>query len=254
MVIETTAPIRVSVETPEIRGKRTSSTLRQYAKTECEEPVWGDISEKLHEGSFNQLFASLDEKGMIRDRMVALFFGSHEGYDVRFFRRFVDNKGYQDVEILALEMADRRSKVPGVEHIRGDAVYSPLAPGSVDLIVDRLAATYTSFRYYPESGPQVLAEAHRILRTGGNLILDGGDLIKVQRINTWGSSATQIGESHPELFQQMENGFVHLVSNNNEDYRFRVRQFDVLGVPNQWGQIELQDGNGKWLHYQFTKV
>lgn len=255
MAIETAAPIQVSFETPEVRGKRTVSTIRQYAKVICEELVWDDISERLHEQTFNQLFAALDGRGMIGNGMVALFFGSHEGYDVKFFKRFVDERSYHSVTILALEMADRYSKVPGVCYIRGDALYSPLAPESVDLIIDRLAATYTSFRYYPESELQVLAEAHRILRPGGSLILDGGNLIKVQRINTWGSSATQIENSHPELFQQMKDGFVHLVGTaNNNDYQFQVEQFNVLGIPNEWGQVELMEGSEGWLHYQFTKV
>lgn len=267
MAIEIAAPIQIICETPQVRARRTISTISHYGKIICEEPIWGDIGEKLHKQTFNQLFAALDEKGMIRDGMVALFFGSHEGYDVRFFKRFVDERGYHGVTILALEIADRYSKkvrgwdsfckVPGVNYIRGDALYSPLTAESVDLIVDRLAATYTSFRY-PESGPQVLAEAHRILRLGGSLILDGGNLIKVQRINTWGSSVTQIEKSHPELFQQMEDGFVHLVGpTNNQYYRFEVGKFNVPSIPNEWGQFELWDGNertNQWLHAQFTKV
>ena len=263
MAIEIAAPIPVSFETPGMRNRRTASTTGQYAQVTGEDQTWDDISEGLHEQTFNQLFAALDERRMIRSGMVALFFGSHEGYDVRLFKKFVGERGYHDVTILALEMADRYSnvggvrynKVPGIGYIRGDAVYPPLAPESVDLIIDRLAATYTSFRYYSESGPQVLAEAHRILRSGGSLILDGGNLIKVQRINTWGSSATQIENSHPQLFQQMKDGLVHLVGTaNNNDHQFQVGQFNVLGIPIAWGQVEFRDGSEGWLHYQFTKM
>lgn len=262
MAIEIATPIPVFSETPEGRERRIRSTIKQYAKAPCERQTWDDINEGLHEQAFNRLFAALDERGMIKNGMVALFFGSHEGCDVRFFERFVNERGYHSVRILALELADRYSnvggvsnKVPGVGYIRGDAVYPPLVPESVDLIIDRLAATYTSFRYYPESGPQILAETHRILRIGGSLILDGGNLIKVGRINTWGSSATQIENSHPQLFQQMKDGDVRLVgTTNNRDYRFWVEQFNVVGIPNEWGQVEFREGSEGWLHYQLTKV
>lgn len=268
MTTETAVPIRVSLETPEVREKRTGSTIACYARVETEEPTWDDIGKELHEQTFNPLFATLDERGMVRAGMVALFFGSHEGHDVRFFKRFVDEREYHDVGILALEIADRYSKevrgwdsfckVEGVQYIHEDALQSGLPSQSVDLIVDRLSVMYTCFRYFPSSGPQALAEAHRILRPDGHLILDGGRLMKVQGIGTHGSTASQIKEFHPELFQQMEDGFVHLVDpTNNQDYRFEVGKFNVPGIPSQWGQFELWDGNertDKWLHYQFTKL
>lgn len=268
MTTETIAPIRVSFEAPEAREKRVSSTISWYGQMTSEEPIWGDISSQLHEQTFNPLFATLDERGMVRAGMVALFFGSHEGHDVRFFNRFVDGRGYHDVGILALEIADRYSqkvrgwdsfcKIPGVQYIQGDALHSGLPSQSADLIVDRLSVMYTCFRYFPNSGPQALVEAHRILKPDGHLILDGGRLLKVHGIGTHGSTASQIKEFHPELFQQMEDGFVHLVDpTNNQDYRFEVGKFNVPGIPSQWGQFELWDGNertDKWLHYQFTKL
>ena len=148
--------------------------------------------------------------------------------------------------------------MPGVKHIRGDAVYSPLPSGSVDLIIDRLGVVYTCFRYFPGSGLYAIAEAHRILRQGGNLILDGGNLIKFNGIGTYGSSAAQIQEANPKMFHQMENGSVHLANHAaNENHRFNVGKFNVCGIPNEWGKVEIWNGDqriNEWLHYRFTKV
>jgi len=262
MTSETVNPIAVTSETQEEMERRSISTIRRYANVPSEEPLWGDIGSILHEGTFNPLFASLEERGLIREGITALFWGSHNGYGPRLFKEFVGEKGYNDLELLALEIADWNSQVPGVTYYQEDALHSSIPPESVDLLIDRLSVLYTCFKYYPKSGTQALVAAHRVLREDGTLIVDGGDLVRFGGINTYGSSATQIEEANPELFKQMESGFVHLVDpTKDRSYKFEVKKFDVRGMPHEskggsYIRIVAKDGEfiDTWTHYELKKA
>ena len=107
MGIDTLASLPFSCETGAERAIRVESTIDYYRRIESERPTWDDISGSLHEITFSLLFEELDKQGMVKDNMVALFLGSHDGHGPKFFRGFVDDKGYESVKILSLEIAER---------------------------------------------------------------------------------------------------------------------------------------------------